>query len=161
MVGCLVSSLPISSSLYGLIIASFHFSSLVLHTMGCIPSKQQVMDSDAAPVLTSRPKPKFFAKLKPSNKKRRPPSAVVEAPWVKGHKVFVLDKSGNGAWAEPMNWEPVILLCVHLFRRWLDRWNPWDWLVVHKVLYIYPALFHFVSTRQSFIICNPDLFSAF
>ena len=68
--------------------------------MGCIPSKQQVMESDT-PVLTSRSKLGLFAKLKSSKKKTRPPSVVVEAPWVKGHQVFVLDKDGNGEWAEP------------------------------------------------------------
>jgi hypothetical protein len=68
--------------------------------MGCTSSKQQLVESDM-PLPTSISKSGFFGKLKPLRQDMHPPSAVVEAPWVKGHGIFVLDEDGSGKYASP------------------------------------------------------------
>lgn len=71
--------------------------------MGFILSKQQAIEGDpSAPARKFRSKFKFglMAKLK-SRKGKSPPLPVVEAPWVKGHRIFVMEKDGDGKYIEP------------------------------------------------------------
>ncbi|KAI0328491.1 hypothetical protein GY45DRAFT_1326202 [Cubamyces sp. BRFM 1775] len=54
--------------------------------MGCIPSKQKVLDGDSSTTVLSATKEK-----KQRKEKKGPPSPVVgenAAPWVKGHRVL-------------------------------------------------------------------------
>ena len=69
--------------------------------MGCIPSNQLEATERSSPALTSRSrfKSSLVSKLK-SSKGKTTPSIVVEAPWVEGHRVLVLDDYGNVSFTE-------------------------------------------------------------
>ncbi|KAH9898283.1 hypothetical protein C8Q73DRAFT_834309 [Cubamyces lactineus] len=59
-----------------------HFKNAV---MGCIPSKQKVLDGDSSTTVLSA------TKEKQQRKQKGPPSPVIgedAAPWVKGHRVL-------------------------------------------------------------------------
>jgi hypothetical protein len=95
--------------------------------MFCIPSKKQILEvtciavhsgkENKAKTKGRKPNLKWWkrvlgrtnmcgehSKAKPSTSEKRPPSpAFVEepAPWVTGHRVFVVDKDGKGGYFKP------------------------------------------------------------
>ncbi|EPQ60335.1 hypothetical protein GLOTRDRAFT_108906 [Gloeophyllum trabeum ATCC 11539] len=71
--------------------------------MGCIPSKQQVIETSTSTLPEMRPKSALsfgsFRNNKAKTRKPGPASPVISGdapPWVRGHRVFILNEEEAG-----------------------------------------------------------------
>ena len=77
--------------------------------MGCLPSKQQVLEADVA--TTSKKAESSKAGDKLSKTASRPVESL--PPWVTGHKVFVL-QNGSGEYVEKL-WAQFLVIASKVF----------------------------------------------